>query len=139
MVFNRESLLKELELKSEEVSIGEGTVIVSEIGAVDYFKLWTDPKNQIEVGKELVDGKEVPKTEVNMARFNPSVVAYSCKDENGNRIFTDDDIDLLANSAKGPFLKIVNAAFKLNGLDGESAKNSENNLTESSSSGCVSN
>lgn len=117
MSLNRDMLLNTMKLKTEEVELGAGTVIVSEIGAADYIKLWTDPKTQ-------KDGT------VDMARFTPALIAYAVVDETGNRIFTDADVDILARSSQGPFLKIAEVARKLNGLSGEETKNSESDQSE---------
>ena len=107
------------------------------VGLKNYIKLWTDPRNQKVVGNELVNGVEVPKTEVDMARFTPALISYTVTDEAGNRIFSDDDIDILSRSAQGPFLKLAEVARRLNGLSGEEVKNSEDSQKESSSSDSV--
>ena len=117
MSLNRDMLLNTMKLKTEEVELGAGTVIVSEIGAADYIKLWSDPKNQ-------KDGT------IDMSRFTPALIVYAVVDETGNRIFTDADVDILARSSQGPFLKIAEVARKLNGLSGEETKNSESDQSK---------
>lgn len=122
MAMNRENLLGAMKLKTEEIEIDGETVIVSEIGSGDYIKLWSDPKNQ----KKDEEGKDI----IDMSRFTPALISYSVVDESGNRVFTDDDIDTLARSAQGPFMKIAEVARRLNGLTGEEAKNSDDNQPE---------
>jgi hypothetical protein len=124
-----------MKLKTEVVEIEGGEVIVSEIGAADYIKLWSDPKNQKDTGeKVLKDGKEEPVLVIDMSKFTPALIAYSVVDEAGNRLFSDADVDAVARSAQGIFLKIAEAARRINGLSGEEQKNSVETESESSSS-----
>ena len=127
MVLDKSAILSALKLKTEEIEINGGSIIVSEIGAADYIKLWTDPANQ-------TDG------EIDMVKFTPALLAYTIVDENGSRIFSDDDIKELSRSAHAPFLKIAEAAKRLNGLIGDESKNSDSSQSESSStdSACIS-
>ena len=121
-VLNRAELLNELRLATESVDLGNGKqVIVSEIGAEDFIRLWTRPEYQVETGEEK-DGK--PVTTVDMAKFTPALVACSVGDEQGQRLFSDDDIKLLARGAQGPFMKLSDAARRLNGMAGGETKNS---------------
>lgn len=118
MVLDKSALLSALKLKTEEVEIDGGTVIVSEIGAADYIKLWTDPSNQ-------TDG------EIDMVKFTPALLACTIVDQDGKRIFSNDDISELSRSAHAPFLKIAEAAKRLNGLSGSEIKNSESSQSDS--------
>ena len=45
------------------------------------------------------------------------IVSIASCDESGNRLFSSDDIDMLASRAFGPMKRISDAAIKLNGLD----------------------
>ena len=128
MSMNREEFLEEGKLATEMVTLKSGkTVIVSEIGGADYIKLWSDPANQKESGKILIaeDGTEKPELVVDMSRFTPSLLAYSLVNDNGERLFTDEDIPTLSRLANVPFLKVSEVARKINGLAGEEAKNSK--------------
>lgn len=127
----RDELLSMMKTESESVTIGDKLIIVHELGAYDYAELWTDTKNEKVVGKHLVDGVEVDKTEVDMSRFTACLVAHSCKDINGNRIFSDEYIDAIKNSKKDIFMKLSSVARKLN--LGDSTKNSEAITSESDS------
>jgi hypothetical protein len=79
------------------------------------------------------NGETVP-----VGRFSAALVAATCIDEAGNRIFTMEDIEALeAKSAKsldGP----ANVAMRLNGLGGkaieEAAKNFESTQSDDSGS-----
>ena len=120
MALNREELLGELKLKTEVVTLDDGSeVIVSEIGATDYINLWTSEAYSTE-------------DKVDMAKFTPALIAYSVVDDQGRRLFSDEDILSLGRSANGPFFKIAQVAKKLNGLSGEPAKNSEAGQEEGS-------
>jgi hypothetical protein len=113
MVLDREALLQAMELKTERVQIGDGEVIITEIGAADYIALYSDPALQ-------TDGA------VDMAKFSPALVARSVIDEQGNRIFTDEDIAAIGKGSVSVFEKLAATARRLNGLSGsieEAAKN----------------
>lgn len=119
-LLSKAELLGTIKLKSETVSIGGGEVIVSEVGAEDYLKIWTDPANQ-------TNG------EVDLIKVTPVLVAYSIVDADGNRMFTDDEIELFRRSSFEQFQKLAQVAKKLNGLTGEETKNSEAGQTNCSS------
>jgi len=134
MALDRSSLLNAMKLKTETVEIEGGEVIVSEIGAADYIKLWSDPKNQKDTGeKVLKEGKEEAVMVIDMAKFTPALIAYSVVDDAGNRLFSDEDVTLLARSSQGIFLKIAEASRRINGLSGEETKNSSETEADSSS------
>lgn len=127
MSLNRAELLNVMRLKTELVTLDDGSnVIVSEVGAADYIKLWTNPEYQ--------DGNTV-----DMAKLMPAMVAYSVVDDQGHRVFADDDIPTLARSAQGPFMKISDAVRRVNGMIGEESKNSKETALGDSSTGSVSN
>jgi len=126
MALDRTALLKAMQLKTETVEIEGGEVIVSEIGAADYIKLWSDPKNQKATGEKVIkDGKEEDVMVIDMSKFTPALIAYSVVDEAGERLFTDEDVAVLGRSSQGIFLKLAEKARKMNGLSGNESKNSE--------------
>lgn len=51
-----------------------------------------------------------------------NLVAISLSDENGNRLFTDDEIPLLANRSAVALDDIALAAFEFNGIDLDAKK-----------------
>lgn len=111
MALDKAGILNCIRLKTELVKIDEeNEVIVSEIGAADYIKLWTDEANR-------TDG------EIDMAKFTPALVAYAVVDEQSQRIFTDEEVKLLARASHGPFMAMAAAARRLNGLSGDDSKN----------------
>lgn len=125
-VLDRNSILEAMTLKTERVPLGDGEVIVSEIGGSDYIALWSDPNNQ-KVNETLMDKDGKPVTEVDMTKFTPALIVKCVVDEAGNRIFADSDVDLIAKGARGPFMAIAESARKLNGMSGEAEKNSDDN------------
>lgn len=112
MVLNRESILEAAKLKTEVVELEEGSVIVSEISALDYNEIC-----------EL--SKKPDCDEVDMKKFTPTLLAFGIVNENGERVFSNEDIPLLAKLAQKPFMKIADGVKRLNGLIGDEAKNSE--------------
>jgi hypothetical protein len=127
MTLSRSELINEFRLETELIELGENKhVIVSEIGAEDYIKLWTNPEHQKEDGS------------VDMSKFSPALVAYAVVDDQSQRIFADSDIPMIARSANRPFMKLAEVARRLNGLAGTETKNSEETAQEDSSSGSVS-
>lgn len=124
-VLNKAALMQVLEPKTEKVKLGKGEVIVSEIGAADYIRIWTDEAYQDKDGN------------TDMTKFTPALVAYCVVNEKGERVFSDDDIPALARSSHGPFHEIARVARRLNGLAGGEVKNSKPSPIESSSSGSV--
>jgi hypothetical protein len=111
MILNREDLLKKLELKKETVTLDDGEVIVSELGASDLMDLYTRKELHNEAG------------DIIMAKFTPALVALAVVDESGARIFMDADIPLLEKASATQFAKISAAARRLSGLAGDEEKN----------------
>ena len=84
----------------------------------------------------LVTGKG-KKTEVNLKDMRAKLAVYTCCDENGQLIFTQEDIQWLTARPVKVLDRICNAAKKINGLDDEDEEDTVKNspTTESSSSG----
>jgi hypothetical protein len=113
---NKAEILEEMELKTETVKLGKGEMIVSEIGAADYIRLWTKPDFRMDDDPDRVD----------MSKFTPALIAYSVVDEKGNRLFTDEDIPNIASWPQGRFTEIAQIARRLNGLGAvDAGKNSK--------------
>lgn len=129
MALDRSSLLAEMRLKTEVVKMEAGDVIMSELSGPDYMKLYTDPLN-----KKTVDGVEV----MEMGRFQAALIVYGAVDDAGNRIFKDEDIDVVGRGSQTTFFRLAEAARKLNGMSGEELKNSNETESENSSSDSVS-
>ncbi len=123
MSLSRAELLNEFRPKTEIVTLADGgQVMVSELGAADYINLWAKHTN-------ATDGS------VDMATFIPALVAFCCVDDQGTRLFSDEDIPLLARAASSPFMQLATVVKQLNGLGGEpdEAKNSVASPADSSS------
>ena len=93
-------------LKTETVEVEGGQVLVSEIGAADSFALFSDPDNQDE------------NKNIRMATFGPKLVAMCVVDDDGNRLFSNEEAPALARLHPVLFGKLVNAAMRVNGLLG---------------------
>lgn len=132
MVLTRDEIFEVGKCKTETVQIGKGEAIISEIAGGDYLTLYSDPKNQRPTGtKILIDGKEEDELEVNQGRFQAALIVFGTVDEKGNRIFADDDVDKVERLASGPFLKLAQAAQRVNSSNvNEEIKNSEGDQIE---------
>lgn len=93
-------------LKTEAVEVDGGQILVSEIGAADSFALFSDPENQ-DAAKNI-----------RMAIFGPKLVAMCVVDDDGNRIFSNEDAPALARLHPAVFGQMLNAAMRVNGLLG---------------------
>jgi len=124
MILDKAGLLEELKLITEEVPLNNGSVIVSEISAVDWDELIASEEYK-------VDGKVIEK------KIQPALVARAVLNQDGTRMFTDEEAAVVAQSSKKPFRAIVSAVMRLNGLGGVEIKNSEPSQTDSSVSDSV--
>lgn len=115
MLLNKNELLAMGALKTEVVTFNDKQVRVSEIAATDYSKIW----------KDCVLSDDLDKPRIDVAKFNALLLVYCLVDEDGNRIFADEDVDCFARYAQAPFSKMVIAAKKLNGLMGDEGNDSE--------------
>lgn len=119
----KDELFDEFKLKTEVVTLDSGKeVIVSELSATDYAKIW-----EIEgvIGEKTVTANGEDGVTVDMNLFTPILLAFAIVDDEGNRVFGDEDIPKLARSASGPFLKIAAVAKRINGLTGDEGNGSE--------------
>jgi hypothetical protein len=115
----KSALLAALALKTEPVVVNGVTFIVSEIGASDYIRIWTDKNFQDAAGN------------IDMSKFTPALIACAVVDEDGNRVFSDSDVVELSRASYSGSLKIAAVAKRLNGVEGEEIKNSEAGPTDS--------
>lgn len=104
-------------LKTETLAVDGGEIIVSEMGAVDSFALFTDRKYQDK------DGVIV------MAAFAPALLVRSLVDDAGARLFTDTDEAAVSRLPSRLFNDLVAVAMRINGMSdaahSEQIKNSE--------------
>ena len=117
MVLDKTGVMEELKLITEEVPLGKGSVIVSEISAVEWDELVSSEEYR-------VDGK------ISEKKLQPALVARAVLNPDGSRMFSDEEATVVAQSSKKPFRAIVKTIMKLNGLGDEAAKNSEPSLGE---------
>lgn len=110
-VLDKKSLLKALELKKETVVIEGGEVIVTEITATEYMDVYESP------------GAKNDKGEFDGVKFSALLAARCIVDAKGNRLFADEEADLLRNGSSSVFSKISAVVKRLNGLAGDEAKN----------------
>lgn len=125
MGFSREDLLNETKLETVVVSVGSGSVIVSEISGPDYLAACEFAK----IGDGDTDGN----FKLSIHKLNPALLAYGIVDEEGNRIFTDEDIPLLAKRSMKKFEPALVAIKQLNGLLSD-----EGNVSEPTPNGSTS-
>lgn len=119
-MLNKEELISAMSLKTAEVGLPEGTVLISEISANDYLDMCDLSK------MEGVDADDNGVIQLDMKKFNPAVLVYCVVDAEGNRIFDKGDMEFLsAKAAQGPFMKLVQKAKELNGLIGDEGNDSE--------------
>lgn len=111
MVLDREAILTELKLKTERVPFGSGEVIVRELDAPGYMDAYQNPLAKGE--GEGVDGE----------KFTALLATRCIVDEEGVRIFTDEDAELLRAGASSRYSKLVGAVNCINGLTTDPAKN----------------
>jgi hypothetical protein len=93
-------------LKTQLVDVDGGQVIISELGAADSFSLFNDKTNQTEDGM------------LKMSTFGPSLVVRCLVDDDGNRLFSDDEAGQLARFRPQIFGRLLTAAMDINGLSG---------------------
>lgn len=91
-------------LKTTTVQVDGGEIIISELGASDSFSLFTDPDHKDKEGNLL------------MSTFGPALVARCVMNEQGDRVFEDDEACKIARLKPTLFAKLLTAAMEINGL-----------------------
>lgn len=122
MGLSKEEFLTEAKssFKTEQVEVSAGKFItVSEIDATDYVKMTTE---------HTQDGK------MNLATFVISLVAASVVDNNGARMFTDEEFKN-TRIPKSIVDKIAAAAKRVNGIEGGEKNDSSETPQDSSDGG----
>lgn len=62
------------------------------------------------------------KREVNLKNLRAKLIAFCCVDENGNRLFSNDDVEALGNVRADVMSRIYNVAQRLSGISDEDAE-----------------
>ena len=130
MMLSKEQILAVSDLKTEEVSVPEwgGSVVVRMMTGAD--------RDSFESSMVTVnaDGTRSP----NMVNMRAKLVALTMVGEDGNLLFSVDEIGHLAGKSAAALERVFNVAQRLNGMGvgsvDDAAKNSEPGLSESSTS-----
>ncbi|HCN89508.1 MAG TPA: hypothetical protein DIT28_10080 [Oxalobacteraceae bacterium] len=70
--------------------------------------------------------------------YRSKLLARCIVDEGGNLLFTEDQVDALANKSAGAILTVFMVADRLNGISANAAKNIEKNSDAATSGGSTS-
>jgi hypothetical protein len=121
----RDEVLAALQLAREPVVVPKlgKTLYVTELDASDFVQFWGDADAKFSED-ERKNGRRV------------LLVARCTVDENGERVFTDDDVSALAEGSGAIVNSLFAAAGRLNGLlKDDEPKNSETSQSDTSDSG----
>lgn len=130
IITEKNAFLDQAKLKKELVDIGDGhQVFITELEATTFYPIWLDPEYAAEGGGGAVD----------LRKIIPALLARSIVDEEGNRLFADEDAADLAKISPSTYFPLSEAVRRLNGISGVEAKNSEASPEDGSSSGSQSN
>lgn len=110
-VLDRKSLLEEMQLKKETVTLKTGNVIVTEVSAAEYLDAMNSPLAKDDKGE--FDG----------AKFTALLATRCVVDGKGKRIFTDEDTELIRSGSARVLNRIGAAVKRVNGLTGDETKN----------------
>lgn len=114
-MLKREEILSKTSLKSEVLTVEEwnGNIIVSEMSGT------TRDAWEQELRKKDAEG--------NIVSPRAKLVAFTVVDEEGDRIFKNDDIDSIGKLSSGSLEKICDVAMRLNGLGSDDIKEAKKN------------
>lgn len=130
IISDKTSFLDQAKLKKELVDIGDGhQVYVSELEAKALFPVWFSQEFEVDGKPGVVD----------LNKVLPALLARAIVDEDGNRLFADEDAEALSKINPQTYVPLSEAVRRLNGITGDGAKNSEASPEEGSSSGSQSN
>ena len=108
MLLSREQIIRAADRKTEDVDVPEwgGTVRVRALSGVE--------RDAYEAGIVQLrgDGSKV----VNLKNLRGRLVSLSCVDEEGNRIFTDEDAIALGDKSASALERVFDVARRLSGL-----------------------
>jgi len=116
----KDDILKAADLRYEDVEVQEwgGTVRVKGLNGLE--------RDQYETSLVEYKGRD---TKVNMVNARARLVAYSCVDDEGNRLFSETDVAALGNKSGAALDRVYTVARRLAGLSKEDmeelTKNSE--------------
>lgn len=114
-ILGKDDILTAVDLKVEEIEVPEwgGTVRVSQITAADRLAL------QMMI---LDEKTQKPKSPLEITRLMTiGLLTLAIVDEQGNRLFTPDDVEALGKKSSAAVDRVFEAADKLNGISAEMA------------------
>jgi hypothetical protein len=142
VILDKTAILAAPDRRRETVDVpewGEGAqVILQEMSALDRDRFNTERQIEFVDGPPGKDGKptQVPKMGTDaMVNYAARVLVRCIVDEEGKRIFTDDDAEMLGGKSTKVLQRLFKVVAELNKLDGPTqgdVKNSEPGLSESS-------
>lgn len=111
MSLTRDQILSASDSKTEKVHVPQwgGDVHVRSLTAAERDQ-WEEA--QLERSKK----RGVESVSVRMANSRARLVAFTCCDEQGNRLFTDDDVARLSQKSAAAVVLVYNVAARLSGL-----------------------
>lgn len=128
-LLTRDAILQAQDLPTEQVHVPEwgGDVLVRALTGAE--------RDRFEQSIVEQRGKN---TRMNLQNIRAKLVALTVVDEQGNRIFKDEDVKWLGNKSAAALDRIFEVAQRLSGLRDEDveelAKNSESDLSDDSTS-----
>jgi len=120
MLLTRDAILAANDLRVERVDVPEwgGSVLVRGLTAAERDAF--DLAATIEQG-----GRRV----VNFHQLRARLVAISAVDESGKRLFTDDDVELLAQKSGSAVGRVFEVAMRLSALTGQDIEDISRNFS----------
>lgn len=125
-VLSKEGLTKEAKLKTREVPLESGAVVlVSEIPQTEYEAVYKAEKNKKlnEAGESILDSEGEPERDYH--KITTDMIIASVVNEDGSKMFDESDFDLVAGYSRDVRDKIFSGFLKVNGVDVESKKSEE--------------
>ncbi len=126
-LLTRDAILQAQDLPTEQVHIPEwgGDVLVRALTGAERDKF-----------EQSIVEQRGKNTRMNLQNIRAKLVALTVVDEQGNRIFKDEDVKWLGNKSAAALDRIFEVAQRLSGLRDEDveelAKNSESDLSDDS-------
>lgn len=120
-LLTREEILSVMDLQEERVNVPEwdGDVLVRSLTGTE--------RDAFETSIISTNGA---RTEMNLVNMRAKLVAWTVVDEEGERVFSTEDIDALGKKSAAALQRVFDVSQRLSGLTGEEidelAKNYEN-------------
>lgn len=129
MILDRDKILKADDIEVRELEVPEWG------GSVYVRGMTGRERDQFEAGIVKQKGRN---TEINMKNARAKLVALCTVDEGGKRIFSDDDIPLLANKSAKALDRIFAMAMELSGISKDDMEELTKNSDETDGDGSFS-